>query len=311
MEKNKVKNKKFTLSDFLGGYFENIGKITLANILFCIPLALYIAIILLLGNLGVNNIFVSFLGIPFLSPFFAGLFYVSRKITMDEGLRPLKDFLKGIKENWLYFLIDSIIVYIVVIGLVITFSFYRTGLSDSMITASFVMTVFFTLFFFFFENSLLTMTVTVDLKFGDIVKNSVLLVLKGLGGHIKTVLSFAFMSIIIYSLFMFAGNIYLVAAILSLITLLFLPVMCSYIIVFNSSKTLKKYIIDPFIEEQVNQDKTSENVNSAEDELYYTDIEKLEALAKGDENEFVFLNGKMIKRKAIMNMIDKYKSQEE
>lgn len=311
MEKNKVKNKKFTLSDFLGGYFENIGKITLANILFCIPLALYIAIILLLGNLGVNNIFVSFLGIPFLSPFFAGLFYVSRKITMDEGLRPLKDFLKGIKENWLYFLIDSIIVYIVVIGLVITFSFYRTGLSDSMITASFVMTVFFTLFFFFFENSLLTMTVTVDLKFGDIVKNSVLLVLKGLGGHIKTVLSFAFMSIIIYSLFMFAGNIYLVVAILSLITLLFLPVMCSYIIVFNSSKTLKKYIIDPFIEEQVNQDKTSENVNSAEDELYYTDIEKLEALAKGDENEFVFLNGKMIKRKAIMNMIDKYKSQEE
>lgn len=308
MEKNKVKNKKLTLADFFGGYFENIGKMTLVNIMFCIPLAFYIAIMFLLNNFGINNIFVIFLAIPFLSPFFAGLFYVSRKVTMDEELKPLKDFLKGIKENMLYFLINSVIIYIVVIGLVLTFSFYRTGLNDSMMIASFVMTLFFTLFFLFFENSFLTMTVTVELKCGDIIKNSVLLVLKGLGGHIKTILSFAFMSVIIYSVFMFAGNIYFRMGIILILTLLFLPIMCSYIVVFNSYKTLKKHIIDPFIEEQNYQNEISENINSLDEELYAADIEKLETLSKGDENEFVFLNGKMIKRKTIINMLDKYKS---
>ena len=311
MEKNKVKNKKYTLSDFLGGYFENIGKMTIVNMLFCIPLAFYIGIMFLLNCFGINNIFVLLLAIPFLSPFSAGLFYVSRKITMDEELKPVKDFIKGIKENVLYFLINSVIVYIVTAGLFITFSFYVTGLSDSMMTASFVMTVFFTIFFLFFENSLLSMIVTVDLKLGDIIKNSVLLVLKGLGGHIKTILSFAFLFMIIYSLFMFTRNIYFIAVFMSVIILLFLPIMCSYIIVFNSYKTLKRHIIEPFIEEQNKQNKISEDTNLVEEELYAADIEKLEALSKGDENEFVFLNGKMIKRKAIINMLDKYKSEEE
>ena len=301
-----TRNRNFTLSEFLGGYFENIGKITLTNLFFCIPLAFYVGIMFLINSIGINNIFVSFLAIPFLSPFFAGLFYVSRRITIGEELHPVRDFIKGIKDNFLYFLINSAILYIIVIGLVITFSFYSMGISDSMMLTSFVMTLIFTVFFFFFENSLLSMAVTVDLKFMDIIKNSVLLVFKGIAGHIKTLLSFAFISIILYSVFMFAGNIYLAAAIMAIITLLFLPIMYSYVIVFNSYKTIKKYIIAPYIEQQKSQNKISKAVNRSNEDLYAADIEKLRSLSEGDENEFVFLNGKMIKRKTITDILKKY-----
>ncbi len=310
MEKNQTKYKKMTLSDFLGGYFENAGKLTLVNMLFCIPVAVFAVIIYLLYNFGVNNIFIIFLAIPFLSPFFAGLFYVVRRVTIGEEIHPVKDFIKGIKENSFYFLINSIVLYIISIGLFVTFSFYGTGLNDSFMTVLFGMTIFFTLFFLFFENSFLTMCVTVDLKLGDIVKNSVLLVIKGIAGHLKTVISFAFTAVIIYSIFMFARNIYLILAIMSILTILLLPVMCSYIIVFNSYKTLKKHVIDPYVEEKKYQDEISKN-NNADDELYYEDIEKLRSLSKGDENEFVFLNGKMIKRKTVINILKKYDNDNE
>ncbi len=311
MEKNSKVNRGFTLSDFFGAYFENFGKITLVNLLFCIPLAVFTGITFLLSTEGINNIFVSFLSIPFLSPFFAGLFYVCRRITIGEVLHPVKDFIRGIRENFVYFIVNSIILYIVVISLFLTFSFYSTGLKDSMMIVSFVMTIIFTLFFMFFENSFLTMAVTVELKPGDIIRNAVLLVFKGIAGHSKTILSFAFMGIVVYSIFMFARNIYLIAAIMCLITLLFLPTMSSYIIVFNSYETLKKHIIDPYIEEQKNKDRISADTNTIEEELYAADIEKLKELSKGDENEFVFLNGKMIKRKNIINMLKMYNTEDE
>ena len=74
--------RKYGLTDFMKGYFDSIGKVTLANLLYCIPLAVFLGIIMLVFKLtGEMNLFGLFLIVPLMSPFTAGLMYICRKLT--------------------------------------------------------------------------------------------------------------------------------------------------------------------------------------------------------------------------------------
>ena len=164
----------------------------------------------------------------------------------------------------------------------------------------FVFSLLFLVFFICYENSFLTMMVTVDLSFPELVKNSVLLVAGGLFGHIKTLISFSILGIIIYSIVMFAGNnSFLIASVAALLTLSVMPVLCSYIVVFNSFQTVEKQIIVSAEEKKETENVKKETVNTT------VDKDELEKLAKGDPEEFVFLDGRMIKRKSIIKMLEK------
>ena len=73
-----------------------------------------------------------------------------------------------------------------------------------------------------------------------------------------------------------------------------------YIIIYNSYQTVDKYIIVPFSEE-AKRARQKELDKQRDEELT---IEDLESLAEGDPEEYVFLNGKTVKRKTVLRMIE-------
>lgn len=293
--------RKYGFVEFFGRYMENLGRLTLVNFLFCIPLAVFIGILYCLNTVGFVNLPIILLVIPFMSPFLAGLFYAALKATREEKVRPVKDFLKGMKENTAYFLLNSVIIYIISLGLSLTFSLYESGESNVLLIISFIMTMLFTVFFVFMENSILTMTVSVELKFFDMVKNSVVLVLGGFLNHLKVLLSFAVLTILLLTMLMAAGGIWKIILIVTPM-LLFLPILSAYIIVFLTYQTIELRVIEPFSGEQ--QDLTEEKNHPDAQMEAEMNIEALEQLAKGDPDEFVYLNGKMLRRSAVRKMLD-------
>lgn len=290
------KKRKYGFVDFFGGYIDNLGQLTIVNLIFCVPMIFFIGILYLLNMAGFVNLPIILLAIPFMSPFLAGLFYVVLKVTRQEKIKPVRDFVKGIKENARYFLINSVIVYIITFGLSLAFSLYYSAESNVFLILSFIFTIIFTVFFVFMENSILTMTVSVELKFFDMIKNSVVLVPGGFLNHLKVLLSFIALAIFMLTFNMFSRGILRIVMIV-IPFLLFLPVFSAYIIVFLTYQSVEMRVIEPF---------QPQDENKGKDDDYMADMntEELEKLAQGDPDEFVYLNGKMLRRSAIKKMLE-------
>lgn len=299
----KNKGKKYSLTDFFVGYFENVGKLTLANLMICVPMAFFGGIIYVLSLFGLLNIFSLFLFIPLISPFVGGLFYVCLKVVRGQKLSLFKDYIKGIKENVLYFFLDSLIFYFVGIGMFITFSYYRTGIEGAAMFISFILSLIGLLFFICFQNNILTMSVSVKLKFSEIIKNSVVLVVTGLFGHFKTILSISLIAIILYTMNVVAGNAIVILIVGAISTLFFLPVLCTYIIVFNTYQAIEKQIVLPYQEETENAAVKKSNNFS---EITPAEIKELRVLAKGPDDEYVSFRGRMLRRSTIRRLIENH-----
>lgn len=295
-----TENDKNGLAKFFSDFFDNFGKFFIANIFFDIPLLIFGGLIFLFSYLNSTiNIFICFLLIPLMSPFFAGAFYICRKIAADQPINPVKDFFKGIKDNWKFFLINSVILYAIVSGLWVTFGFYRDNLDNPMIIAALVFSVIFTLYFAFMEFLIPVMAVSVELKFIEILKNSVVLALGGFLNNLKTTLSLMLVASVIFTLFQATNNIIIGIVITGILLIVILPIFCIYIITFNSYKTVEKFVIKPYAEEHAEETRQQER----EEAVSELDEDELKKLANGNPDEFVFLNGRMLKRSAIQNML--------
>ncbi|MBR2177258.1 MAG: hypothetical protein IJ861_10000 [Clostridia bacterium] len=297
----KNKKPKYSFTQFFFNYFDNLGEMTLINLIMCIPIAVFTGLMVLTAYLtGQINIFVLFLGIPVTAPFFAGALYVGLKLTRGEVIRPIQDFFKGMKDNYKAFLLNSVIVYIISAGLYLTFSFYRGGLRETAVMAAFVLSFLFALFFIFFEFGLVTMLVSVDIGFGAAVKNAVVLVAGGLVEHLKAIVVFLLTASVIYSAVLLSGNMVVGIIICAAAVLLFLPVLSAYIIVYNVFRVVERIVIAPFEQQKIQS-------RQAKEEIYKPDMDEMIALAKGDPEEYVFLGGRMLKRKAVIKMIENRK----
>ena len=300
-------SRKYSLSDFFSGYFSNYGRLLLANLFFCIPLAVFITVLALLSNfLGGLSWFIIFLLIPFMSPFFAGLANVCRKVTADRSVRPVKDFFKGIKENWLFYLINSVLLYALTSGMFVMLAL--NSQSDSgAVTAYLIIVSLTSLLFLLIEFSALTMSVSVELHFVDVFKNSFILIVKGFVNHLKTLFALLFIAFLMYSLAAVINSLVPMLVVYGVLTLLSLPALIMYVIIYNSYQTVDKHIIAPFSEE-TKRARQKELDKQRDEELT---IEDLEPLAVGDPEEYVFLNGKTVKRKTVLRMIEVRKNAEQ
>lgn len=302
---SQTENDQNGLAKFFSDYFGNFGKFFIVNILFIIPLLIFGGLALLVSYLtGSINIFIWFLLIPLMSPFCAGAFYICRKAATEQTVNPVKDFFKGIKSNWKYFLINSLILYAVVSGLWMTYSFYRDNLDNTMIIVAFVFSVIFTLYFAFMEFLIPVMSVSVELKFIEILKNSVVLALGGFVNNLKTTLSLMLVGSVIFTIIQLTGNIILGLIITGILLIVILPVFCIYIITFNTYKTVEKFVIKPYAEAHAEETKQQEK----EDAVSEFDEDELKKLADGNPDEFVFLNGRMLKRSAIQKILENKKN---
>ncbi len=293
-------SRKYSLSDFFSGYFSNYGRLLLSNLLFCIPLAVFIGILVLISQFVENlSWFIIFLLIPFMSPFFAGLTNVCRKLTAEKAVRPVKDFFSGIKDNWLFFLINSILLYALTSGMFVMLALNRQADSGA-VTFYLIIISLTSLLFVLIEFSALTMSVSVELGFADIFKNSILLVGKGIVNHLKTLFALLFVAFFMYSIAALINSFIPLLVVYGILCLLSLPTLIMYIIVFNSYQTVDKYVISPFSQESRREEQ--KRLDKQKDEELT--IEELEPLAAGDPEEYVFLNGKTVKRKTVIKMIE-------
>jgi len=297
--------KKYSLAEFFSGYFDNFGNMLLVNLFYCIPLAVFSGIMFAVFYFTKEmNLFGMFLLIPLMSPFTGGLMYVCRKLTVKSEISPFRDFIKGTVQNWKFFLVNGIVFYIVSAGLYITFSYFRENLDKPIVILYIILSLLKAVFFLFVELSLTVMAVSVELKISEMIKNSVMLVVGGIIHHLKALLSLLFVLSLITAVMMMSNSWTVFFIILGVVTVLFLPVMVAYICVYNSYQAVEKSVIMPYMEKQ----KQIREKNEREETKNNVTIEELEALSKGNKDEYVSLNGIMVKRGTVIKMLETKKS---
>lgn len=299
------KEKKLTLRDFFWSFVNHFGALQLINLLFLIPVAVFGGgIFAFCWFSGTINVFVCTLIVPLLMPFATGMTYAAKNMIFGECKHPVRDYFGGIKENLKQSVFHGIFMYVVVAGLWLTFALYQQYMGTSgFVIVAFVMSIILSAIVLFMSFHVPVMIVTLKLKLKDIYKNAFIFVFAGIGGNVKTLLSFALIGSVMGMIVLCSGSNLIVGLIVAGVLFLWIaPVLCGYIITFNAYPVTKKYAIDPYKKSGGTQQKTE-----SEDPYENITYEDIEAYLEGDPNEFVYINGRMMKRSSLQVLASKLK----
>ncbi|MCR5653733.1 MAG: YesL family protein [Ruminococcus sp.] len=287
---------------FFNGYFRNLHKLILTNILFAVPASIFVTLFYMISKLsGLNLSVIELLPIIFCFPFFAGVTVITRNIAREDKQVPVvKLYFKGLKENFLRFLVHGIIYYIAFFLCYISIALYwRNAQINNIYFLPFGITVLITTAVLFIAYNVPTMTVTFKLKMGTIYKNSALMSF----GELKN--NF-FATIGLFLLFLFIASIYLVIPDLLIrnifgiaLFVILVPSTASYIINFYVFKDMARMISESGARSAGVKDDEKEE---KEEEIY--DFSQLDLDENKDMEEYLFFGGKMVKRKTLIKMRD-------
>lgn len=297
---------KLGITRFFTGYFKNIHRLLFLNILFAVPLLFFGTIFYFISRMtGLNTAFITLAPIIFVYPFFAGITLCTRDIVKEKDEIPVvKLFFKGFKENFLKFIVHGILLYLAVFFCYSSISlYYRMALGNGIFYIPLGVAVLITVLVLFVFYNIPVMTVTFDLSLKDIYKNCGLISF----GEVKN--NF-FATLGLFILFLFGATIFLVApdGLSRLITIiavsvLIFPSTASYIINFYVYKDMELVISDG----EVKSDEIKRKISAKEKEITKEEEEKLDFSAldldeRKDGEEYLYFNGKMIKRKVLIEM---------
>lgn len=299
---------KYGFIRFFNGYFKNFHKLLLTNILFAVPAAAFISLFFAISKLsGLNLSLIELLPIIFCFPFFAGVTVITRNIARgDKEVPVVRLYFKGIKENFLRFLVHGIVFYISFFLCYISIALYwRNAQINNFYFVPFGVTVLITVAVLFISYNIPAMTVTFKLRMGTIYKNAALMSFGELKNNFFTTIG-------LFLLFLFVASIYLVIPDLLIrnivgiaLCALLVPSTASFIINFYTYKDMAKMISDDggrsagIKEEQ------------KKDEKEILDFSQLDLDEKKDMEEFLFFDGKMVKRGALIKMRDAQEAESE
>ncbi len=298
------KNKKLTLKDFFWSFWGNIKALQLINLLFLIPAAVFGgAVFGVSWFTGSVNVFVCTLLIPLLMPFMVGMAYAFKNMIYGKCEHPVRDYFKGIKENWKQSFFYGLFMYVIVGGLWLSFSMYRERLAEgSWVWLLFIMSVILAVIVLFMSFHIPVMIVTLRLRLTDIYKNALIFVFAGIGGNLKTLLSFMLVGSVLGMIALTTISIAPVAGIIIAVVLFLWIgfVLCGYIISFNAYPTTKRLAIDAYNDK--NESSKSKEPTDPYESLSYED---LKPFLEGDPNEYVYVNGRMMKRLTVQTLAKK------
>lgn len=303
MSTSNNKDKNSGLVNFLSNVLSaNLKTLFLANLLLDIPLVIAAGIIALVSYfLGGVYTYIVAIVIPLLAPFTAGVFYIVRNIARGDEIKVFRDFKKGIRENAFQFAVQGIVNYFVFVGFYITFEFYRNDLSNPIIIAALVTSIIVALIYAFMTFNMGMMTVTVKLRSIDIYKNALLLSFIAIIQNVKTLIALLFTGAVIFSLVIIIGDMTAILCTLAVLVLLILPTFVILIIGYNSYPAVKNFVIDS----KTDEDKLLHREQPKEKVLPQLSEEELMEYAEGDPNEYVYVDGKMVKRSTVKKMLEK------
>lgn len=266
-------------------FFTKFPPLLLAGLLFSVPLAAFTGIFLLICKLtGFNNIIIAGLGIIPAYPFYAGLIMVIRKYAVEkEDVKVFSTFFEAVRDNWKMFLIHGAITYVIAACGLFSLLYYYSLAKDDVVFG-YVLTIYllFVILLIVMMFYVPVMTVTYELRFVDIYKNSFLLIFGKILRNIAALLCVAVVTAAAFLALVFAEGVWFIIA--SVLIAALYPLIASYIIISIISKGL--------------QDAVGEFVGvipSQEEEASYID-EQLAIETADSGSDYVFVNGRMIKR---------------
>lgn len=236
--------------------------------------------------------FVVPLPLVLLSPFIAGLTFVTRNFAREEHAFVWSDFWDAVKGNWKYFLLNGLICYgmFTLLGFAVLY-YYSMAISEWMYYIPLWLCVVVAIVFLFAQYYLPIMFVTFDLKFKHAYKNALIFTVAGFGRNILVTIIlgamlFAFLNIPLL-------NITLLAYVLLLIFIIFSFI--SYLISFTVYPVIDRYMI-----QAVNRVETSEPEGSASSvEEEFPGLFSQSAEDEDDGDKYVYVNGRLMKKSEI------------
>ena len=112
-----------------------------------------------------------------------------------------------------------------------------------------------------------------------------------------------FIFALIFSVTILISDMTIVVCILAALILIILPTLIFLIIGYNSYPAIKDFVIDSKTEKKSQEEKKVM--------LPQLTAEELEEYAEGDPNEYVYVDGKMVKRATVLKMLEKLKQNNE
>ena len=293
---------------FFNGYFKNLHKLLLTNILFAVPAAVFVTLFVAISKLsGLNLSVIELLPIIFCFPFLAGVTVITRNIARgDQKVPVVKLYFKGLKENFLRFLVHGIVYYIAFFLCYISIALYwRNAQINNFYFLPFGITVLIAVAVLFISYNIPTMTVTFNLRMGTIYKNSALMSFGELKNNFLTTIG-------LFLLFLFVASIYLLIPDLLIrnivgitLTALLVPSTASFIINFYTFEDMAKMI------SQDGGRSAGVKKEEKKDEEEILDFSQLDLDENKDMDEFLFFGGKMVKRGALIKMRDAQEAENE
>ena len=264
-------------------FFTKFPQLMLAGAIFSAFFAAFMSLSILAGKLtGFDNILVWGLGLIPSALFLPGLVMVIRKYAIEKSFVPVvPTFFKAVRDNLKDFIFHGFVIYIIFASSFFAILYYYSmAQSDIVFAYVLVIYVLFTAIMILMLFYLPLMAVTYELRWRNLYKNSLLMIF---GKVLTNILAFVIVGVLVTAgifLLVFTDG---AGRILSIIFLTaFMPLIISYIVISMISKGMQENV-GSFV-----------NVLAApKNEL--SDEEKQTVSKADSEDDYIFINGKMIK----------------
>lgn len=300
------------LTTFITSLFHNFPKLLLTNLLFAVPSAVFFGLFWFVNTAtGLNSNFILFLTAIPLFPFYAGIVQVtSHMVRGEKNVDVVHNFISGVKENFLRFLVHGAVFYAAMFFSYYSITMYASfgrfnGMFYILLAISIIVSIFFLFSFYYIPP----MTVTFDISMKNIYKNSALMTFGEFKHNIIATFGL-FVLFLICATVLMCCYVPIAVIIATIILALFLvPSIMSFIINSAIYKPMYKTIvggdekskeIDKKIENRKNgifddNEETSQK-NIAEG------FSNIEVDENADGDEYIYYNGKMIKRSVLLKI---------
>ncbi|HHZ06234.1 MAG TPA: DUF624 domain-containing protein [Clostridiales bacterium] len=283
-------------------YFSNFKALFLANLFFAVPFLVSAGITFgLVALLNRGDVFLLALPIVLCFPFYGGVVQVTKDLLKGNAVKPFQSFKKGLKNNWKLFIPHGIVLYLAVLITFFSVTVYWIGAqANSMLYFFFGLSVVIGILLLFTMYLVPLVTVTVDIKFRYIYKNSFLMAVGELPTNLLITLTLAILGLVVFSLsFLFPPVISLI--VIGLIGVLILPSTVAMLINCRLYPKVLKLLTDENTTEIPTASPKSQKNTVSEQNA--RPIQPAASKPKGSSgtDDYVFHNGRMIKRSQIDN----------
>ena len=243
-------------------------------------------------------------------PLYAGVTLVTRNMVRgDEQIPLLPTFLKGIKENWLRFLIHGVVMYFALLMSYFSITLYwNIAHQNGMFYVVMVLCVIISIVFLFTFYNLPLMTVTFDMPLKNIYKNCFLMSFGELKSNLLASLGVFLLGIFCLSFLIFSGTSLWVIVLTLIFTAFLIPGTMSFIINYSEYKGMMSLLVakeekKAKLEKEILYQKNPALKKQEEARQFRDDFADVVIDENDNTDEYIFHNGKMVKKSVLIKQL--------